>query len=121
MRTDYSLVNGELRISRDDPTFEWQGRVDSMVVSEVRPVPDGSGVVVLLEAPPGTAQVRNLVKVDNTAHIAWRGELPADTSGDCFVSFIILGDGSVSAATWSGFRVTLSRETGQVLDQRFTK
>jgi hypothetical protein len=121
MTTYYSLDDGELRISRDDPSFEWQGRVDSMPVVHVHPSPDGSTAVLLLEAPTGAAPVQNLVEVDAEANVVWRGELPSDTSADCFVRFDVEEKGDISAATWSGYRVVLSGATGQLLDRRFTK
>lgn len=121
MTTYYSLADGELRISRDDPRSEWQGQVDSMRVSEVSPLPGSSGALLLLEAPPGTTSVENLVKVDAEANVVWRGELPAGTPGDCFVGFEVEATGNVFASTWSGYRVVLSGETGRLLERRFTK
>lgn len=121
MTTYYSLEDGELRISRDAPAFEWRGQVDSMSVSEVSPSPDGSSAILLLDTPVGTGHVRNLVKVDTEAHVLWRGELPGEEPGDCFVSFSVDATGNVSAATWSGYRVVLSGATGELLDRRFTK
>lgn len=121
MTTYYSLANGELRLSRDDPTFEWRGHVDSMPVAEIRPLPDDSGALLLLEPPAGTTRVRNLVKVNAEARVIWRGELPDGSSGDCFVSLEVEESGDVSASTWSGYRVILSRETGRLLDRQFTK
>lgn len=121
MTTYYSLADGELQISRDDPPFEWQGRLDSMPVVEVHPLADGAEALLLLDAPPGTSAVRNLVKIDATANIVWRGELPTTTQADCFVSLDLAPSGDVSASTWSGYRVVLSRETGRLMDRVFTK
>lgn len=52
MTTHYSLVKGELRISCDEPPFEWQGQVDSMPVIGVYALPGSSAVLLLLDAPP---------------------------------------------------------------------
>ncbi len=121
MTTHYSLDSGELRISRDDPPFEWQGLVDSLTVVEVHPLADGAEALVLLDAPRGITPVQNLVKVDAEAHVVWRGELPTDTQGDCFVNLAVEEAGNVSASTWSGYQVVLSRQTGRLLERRFTK
>lgn len=121
MMTFYSLIDGELRIARDDPPFEWHGKVDSMPVLEVSPASDGSSVILLLDPPPCAAPVQNLVKLDAEGNVVWRGELPAALPGDCFVSFSVAGSGRVLASTWGGHKVALSGETGEVLNRRFTK
>lgn len=61
------------------------------------------------------------LKLDADAHVIWRGELPTDTPGDCFVSVDVEESGNVSASTWSGYRVVLASETGRILHRRFTK
>ncbi|WP_248582727.1 hypothetical protein [Nocardioides sp. InS609-2] len=108
----YSLDGGDLRIARDDPPFEWRGRIDELPVIEVQPVLDGAFAIVLLEPPAGAVQVCNLVKVSSEAEVLWRGELPGDEAADCFVGFSVHADGNVSASTWSGYRVLLARGSG---------
>jgi hypothetical protein len=118
----YALDGGDLRISRDDPPFEWRGRFDGLPVEEVQPLGDGEAALVLLEAPPGWKSVQNLLRVTSGAEIQWRGELPWGTGGaDRFVEFSGSVDGDVTAWTFSCYRVTLSGESGRLLTKVFTK
>jgi hypothetical protein len=123
MRTEvyFTLREGELRISRDEPPFEWEGRPDGLSVLEARVTADGRAAVVLLDAPAGTGHVRNLVRIEADAQISWRGELPDVEPTDSFVDFEFVLGGDIAAATWSGYSVLLSGHNGQLLRKHFTK
>jgi hypothetical protein len=71
-------------------------------------VPDRPAVVVLLDPPLRSGQVRNLVKVETSSDILWRAELPEVAHHDFFVGGLTLeGGGDVMVSTWSGYRVCI--------------
>lgn len=118
----YSIEAGDLRILRATPPIEWRGRIDTTAAVEVHPSSDGSTAIVLLEPPNGQSHSRNLVKVNTDAEVVWRGELPDQTSSDCFLAVHVSPDGdTIEAWTWSGYRVLLSTDSGTLLDSSFTK
>lgn len=116
----FSVSQGVLYISCDAPPSEWRGHPDGMDVLDIRMLGE-TAALVLLEPTSGYGRVRNLVKIEVGGTVSWRGELPTTTSPDSFVSFEIEKDGHVSAATWSGYRVRLSSERGELLDSTFAK
>jgi len=119
--TYFAVRDGLLRITCDEPASTWEGRPDGLNVADLRPTEDGQAAIVLLEAPTGGGQVRNLIRIEPSGSISWRGELPAHAATDCFVAFELIEGGDVSAATWSGHRVRLAAEDGRLLDAEFTK
>lgn len=117
----FSVHDGRLRVTRDDPSFEWEGLLDGLTVLDLIAQPSGASAVVLLDPPAGHVAVRNLVGVASDASVSWRAELPTSGESDAFVSIEVGQDGLISASTWSGFRVLVSPDTGAVLRQEFTK
>lgn len=117
----FAVSDGLLRISHGDPPTTWEGRPDGLDVVDLRSTHDGRGAIVLLDAPVGGGRVRNLVRIEEDGSVSWRGELPPDAATDCYVAMDLLDDGDVSASTWSGHRVRLGAEDGQLLGSEFTK
>ncbi len=121
MTTWVSVRDGRLRVSGDDPLFEWEGLVDGLTVLDLIVLRPGDSAVVLLDPPAGQRPVRNLVGLASDATIRWRAELPAAGGSDAFVSIEVGQDGLIGASTWSGYRVLVSPDTGAILHQEFTK
>jgi hypothetical protein len=103
---------------RDDGSISWsdyRGRK----VQVALPLPGGARCVVLLayDARENKA-FKNLFCIDRDGTIIWTAELyqPIDE----FVE-AELGEEGLIAQTWSGLRVTMNPETGQVISQVFTK
>jgi len=71
----YSVHDGRLRISTD-AGITWEGLPDGMSVLDLSACADQSGMVVLLDPPPGYKPVRNLVKIGPDASVLWRAQLP---------------------------------------------
>lgn len=120
-RSYFSVSDGVLTISSDDPVELWTGLPDGLPVLDLRADPDGRSAVVLLDPPAGGGRVRNLVRIVSSGEVAWRGELPETGPADAFVGLDIGIDGVVMAVTWSGYRVRLHPVTGRILGQEFTK
>lgn len=116
-----SVDDGRLRVSCDQPSFEWEGLLDGLSVLDLIVLPSGAPAVVLLAPPAGPGPVRNLVGVASDATVSWRAEPPTLGESDAFVSIEADQDGLISASTWSGYRVLVSPETGNTLRQEFTK
>lgn len=76
MTTYFSIDDGDLRISRDLPSFECRGRPDGLAVTEFHMVPDCTAAIVLLDPPLRSRRVRNLVKVGSGSDILWHAQLP---------------------------------------------
>jgi hypothetical protein len=121
MTTWFSVHEGRLRVSRADPSFEWEGLLDGLPVLDLIALPSGEAATVLLDPPPGHVAVRNLVGVGSDAEVAWRAELPATGESDAFVSIELAEEGLIAASTWSGYRVLISPDTGATIRQEFTK
>lgn len=119
MTTWFSTRNGRLRVSCDDPSFEWEELVDGLPVLDLIALPEAA--VVLLDPPPGHQSSRNLVGVGADAEVIWRAELPDAVGPDSYVSIEVAEGGLIGASTWSGYRVWISPTTGAFLSRAFTK
>lgn len=117
----FSVRDGRLRVSRDDPLFEWEGLLDGLPVLDLIALSSGTSAVVLLDPPAGHTEVRNLVGVGPDAHVSWRAELPTTGESDAYVSIELTEDGLIAASTWSGYRILISPKTGALIGQEFTK
>ena len=71
--------------------------------------------------PAGIGRLRNLIKVLADGSVAWRGELPGQDPTDAFVALATDPDGTVLAATWSGYRAKLDPHTGRLKSAEFTE
>ena len=118
----FSVSEGALLIvDRADGHVVWHGKPLDAPVDEVSPLPGGNAAIVLLDymaGPPGP--FANLICVNCAGDITWRGELPTKSSTEAYVEFS-LHDFALSANSWSGHRVGLDLETGQIRDSEFTK
>lgn len=117
----FTVRDGVLRISRDDPPTEREGLPDWRSVLDLRLTADAEAAVVLLDVPSGWGQVQNLVRVEPDGRISWRGELPGGNGTGSFVDFDLDQEGDISAQTWSGYRVRLAGQDGRLLESVFTK
>ncbi|MGQ0630123.1 MAG: hypothetical protein ACT4P1_03715 [Sporichthyaceae bacterium] len=121
--TFYSIEDGSLVISRGNPPLSTALCFEEGGVLDARVVPGLDGIVVLLE-PAGVSNarpLRNLIFVRPDGSRGWVAELPAGIGFDMFVGFESGGDGTISAWTWSGNRLTLQADSGEVLESEFTK
>src|SRR2546428_7936920 len=91
----FTLGEGELHLLRDEPPFEWEGRPDGLGVLEARVTADGRAAVVLLDAPPGTGEIRNLFRIEADPRGSLRGELPSESPPDCLFGFAFLSGGDI--------------------------
>lgn len=121
MTTWFSPHDGRLRVSRDDPSFEWEGLLDGLPVRDLIALPSGTSAIVLLDPPAGYRSVSNLVCVGSDAEVLWRAELPTSGESDIYVSIEMYEDGLVGAATWNCYQVLIAPDTGALIRQRFTK
>lgn len=121
MTTWFSVHDGRLRVTCDDPSFEQEDLVDGLPVLDLIALPSDASAIVLLEPPAGHAAVRNLVRVESDAEVSWRAELRTTGDLDVFVSIEMGHDGLIGASTWNGYRVLVSPDTGDVVKQDFTK
>jgi hypothetical protein len=91
----------------------------------ILPVPDSTDRIVL-DDPVGGAKDRpfkNLARRSATGKVVWRAPLPvAGVSGQADRYVRVEWQGPVLAANlWSGHRVLLEPETGEILTTTFTK
>jgi hypothetical protein len=68
----FAASSGRLRVSGDDPLFEWEGLVDGLTVLDLIVLRPGDSAVVLLDPPAGQRPVMNLVGVASDATVRWR-------------------------------------------------
>lgn len=121
MTTWFAVHDGRLRVSSEDPPFEWEGLIDGLLVRYLVPLTEGTSALVLLDPPAGRTPVRNLVAVGPDAHVVWRAELPTTGESDAFVDIELAEGDVIAASTWSGYRVLISRATGATVAREFTK
>jgi len=76
--------------------------------------------ITLLDALSGTGRHRNIVRVADDGSVVWRAELPPGSQPDAYVA-VSVSDTEISASSWSGYRVVLDAETGQILRSDFVK
>jgi|GEM_PF-3364873 len=84
----------------------------------------GGLLVVLLDPDSGLelpGQFQNLRAYDAGGLEIWRAELPTSTSSDCFVALTGGDAHSVSARSFSGYRVTIDPATGHATESEFVK
>jgi hypothetical protein len=91
----------------------------------ILPVPDSTDRIVLDDPASGAKDrpFKNLARRNATGKVVWRAALPvAGVSGQADRYVRVEWQGSVLAANlWSGHRVLLEPETGQILTTTFTK
>lgn len=121
MRGWYSVNDGRIRISSDSTSFEWEGLIDNRPVLDLIVPSHRRYAIVLLDPPPGDGLVHNLVCVKPDASIAWRAALPAAEGADAYVEIEAVDCSVILASTWSGYAVTISQDTGQVIRKAFAK
>ncbi|MEO5322304.1 hypothetical protein PV773_03170 [Mesorhizobium sp. CC13] len=62
----------------------------------------------------------NLMRMDAESHILWKASPPIKGMQDCFTE--VQWDGqNLTAGTWSGYRVSIDPENGEVTVLGFTK
>ena|SRR5437763_898671 len=91
----------------------------------ILPVPDSTDRIVLVDPASGPKDrpFKNLARRTATGKVVWRAALPiAGASGqsDRFVRVEWQGP-ALAANLWSGHRVLLDPETGEILTTTFTK
>src|SRR5215510_6846374 len=69
----------------------------------------------------GPKTQRNLVRVDRRGSVVWRADTPDASAGDSWVSVDDAGEGRLMATSWSGWRVRLNPETGEIAARQFVK
>jgi hypothetical protein len=83
-------------------------------------LPDAGGSIVLYDwMSDEVKDGRNLVRVDPEGNIVWRASPPTGVS-DCFTRMQWDGQ-TLSANTWSCYRVGIDPENGAVTVLQFTK
>ena len=82
---------------------------------------DGAGSIVLYDWMAEEVKGgRNLVRVDADGNVLWKAAPPTNGMQDCFTR--MLWDGrSLTANTWSCYRVSVDPQTGNVTVLEFTK
>jgi hypothetical protein len=120
MRASYTLQNGKLLI-QEQPTQRtlWEGWIESVPVTNVVPLSNEDGCLVLLDYHVAKKQTfENLLKIDRDGKIIWRAQLPE--SHNFFVA-IRYSDDKLEANTWSGHLLEVDLQTGHAKNIRFTK
>jgi len=84
-------------------------------------LPDEAGSIVLCDwMSDDMKDGRNLVKVDREGGVLWRAAPPTTGMQDCFTR--IRWDGqTLTANTWSGYRVNVGLQNGSVTALKFVK
>ncbi len=116
----YRLIHDELQIDDGAGVVLWSGKPLSCSVTLVLPGLGGDYCVVLLDPDAKLkGAFRNLLRVSTDGVVAWRARLPT-TGDDCYVSARWV-DGTLVANSWSGYRVVIDSETGDIVNSTFTK
>jgi hypothetical protein len=118
----FSLLEKEIIVTDlDSGEVLWSGRPLGRPVLELLQLPTASRAIALLDYLNAAPEERaNLVAIDDRGTVLWRAKLPTTSNTDAFTD-IDLVEGGVSAFTWSSHRVLIDIETGETLDDAFTK
>ena len=76
-------------------------------------------VIVLEDYYGFPTRLSNLYCLNSTLLPLWSAELPAATDG--YVAPLEERDGNISCNSWDGWRCTIDRSTGRILQRVFTK
>jgi outer membrane protein assembly factor BamB len=98
----------------------WHGRPDDGPAVNVLPVPQSRDAVALLDYMSKQGAYQNIVRIGPDGTIRWRAQLPTSDPTDAYVDMDIDGM-KLCAVSWSGHKVTLDLETGQITERRFVK
>lgn len=116
-----TVQDGRLLLSQDGVSI-FEGLVEGGVVTHAKVLPSGSLVLVLTEPDgEGWRPSENLLGVASDGTVLWRAELPTYGGGDCYVAVSVADDGSLTAVSWSGFRVVLDTVSGRIVRRMPTK
>lgn len=117
----YSVVDGEIvAIDARSGDVRWQGRPDDGLAISVLPVPSSTDAVVLLDYTSRRGAFQNVVRIGPDGTVRWRAQLPTSGPTDAYVE-MDFDDVSLSALSWTGYRVAVDLSTGQITGQRFVK
>lgn len=108
------LADGhKLTIDSTDITFEYE-------IGDF--VEFGGVIVVRLDIPVGETNNRNVVGFDKTGTERWRiSESPHGSTKDNPYVNLYLRDGGLWVGNWMGWTYRIDPETGELLENKFTK
>lgn len=120
MNQIFSILSSAFLVFREaDGSIRWRGDYRGMKVIAVLPFDGNSNCLILLDmAASKEPTFENLICVNSDGGVAWKAELPE--TNDAFVSIEMTNNG-LQANTWNGYRVTLDRYTGKIIQSKFVK
>ena len=115
-----SVENGELQI-QDALNSEdiWRGRPEGHEVIMAKPIPNSPDCITLLGWSDKGPQPSNLWRYSAGHGTVWKAELPK-SGMDIYTNFQLEEIGLV-AHSWSGYKVIIDLNTGQILSRQFVK
>lgn len=117
---NFSVSRGSLEVSGPSGA-QRQIRPDGLDVLRVLPADDGLTAFVLLDPPPGTGRLSNLLRVHGDGFPVWRAELPSGDPTDTFLDMQTGPRQELWAWTWSGKKTQIDPADGRLLSGDFTK
>jgi len=120
----FDQIADELGISARHARRLYHRRVDMALRRHLNPMSAGEPRTVessIAFDMGGPKTQQNLVRVDRRGSVVWRADTPDASAGDSWVSVEDAGEGRLMATSWSGWRVRLNPETGEIAARQFVK
>lgn len=120
--TIYTLDDGTITATDVSGAVVWVGRPLGARVVDVAVLSTVGAVIVLLDyMEMGSGPVNNLIRMNRDGTVAWQALLPTTEPSDAYVDFSLASEGLILASSWSGWRVRLDAESGEIIEKLFAK
>lgn len=118
---EYSLDNGEIEIRESASGMKvWKGHPLVLPVIKVTGLPARQGCIALLDPMKRPRQsFANLIRCSPLGSVIWQAD-PPTSFNESYVEFD-LSDDAIIAWSWSGYRLIVGIERGEILSKKFGK
>ncbi len=121
MKMTFYEKNGTLYIKNlSTDSVEWSGKPKGYRVQNVIELMDSDCSIVLLDPSQESRTFQNIICIDFKGSIAWEADLPGSNAGDVYLRVLYL-DNCIIAYSWSGFKVELDSQSGDIVSREFVK
>ncbi|ERJ06206.1 hypothetical protein HLRTI_001685 [Halorhabdus tiamatea SARL4B] len=110
--TDIQVEGAQVKIGQETHEFD-ENIDDHAVINDI--------VAVILSVPNDEVNNRNIIGFGTDGSRQWRVESLYSGDDDIPYVYIDTKDGKLIADTWTGVRVTIEPNTGEIIDTKFMK